>query len=99
MEHCAINHMTQYQTASAAFLHPLHPPAPTSPHPVTPSHSNVQLTQEANEQIADYYTELRATSGDRALPVTVRSLETIVRLASAHAKVCTATIGGGATWG
>ncbi len=50
-------------------------------------HSNVQLTQEANELIADYYTELRATSGDRALPVTVRSLETIVRLASAHAKV------------
>lgn len=49
-------------------------------------HSNVQLTQEANELIADYYTELRASSGDRALPVTVRTLETIVRLSSAHAK-------------
>lgn len=49
-------------------------------------HSNVQLTPEANELIADYYTELRASSGDRALPVTVRTLETIVRLSSAHAK-------------
>lgn len=48
--------------------------------------NSVALTPEANELIADYYTELRASGGDRALPITVRTLETIIRLATAHAK-------------
>lgn len=46
----------------------------------------VQLTGEAMEAIGDYYAELRAAGDGNALPVTVRSLETIIRLSSAAAK-------------
>lgn len=38
------------------------------------------------EAIGDYYAELRAESDSRALPVTVRTLETVIRLSSAAAK-------------
>lgn len=38
------------------------------------------------EMIGDYYTELRSGRKDSALPVTVRTLETIIRLATAAAK-------------
>jgi len=47
-----------------------------------------QVTKDAHDQIVDFYTELRgAHAGDQnTLPVTVRTLETIIRLSSAHAK-------------
>mmetsp|Transcript_24114 Transcript_24114/g.57154 ORF Transcript_24114/g.57154 Transcript_24114/m.57154 type:complete len:823 (+) Transcript_24114:224-2692(+) len=44
------------------------------------------LTEEAREAIAGRYAEMRGRQDDRTLPITARSLETIIRLASAHAK-------------
>ena len=38
------------------------------------------------EAIGDFYSELRGASTDNALPVTVRTLETIIRLSTAAAK-------------
>lgn len=46
-----------------------------------------ELTPEASEAIAEYYAELRNSAEVKALPVTVRTLETLIRLACAHAKV------------
>lgn len=45
------------------------------------------LSEEARECIAGRYAEMRSRQDERTLPVTARSLETIIRLASAHAKV------------
>ena len=45
------------------------------------------LTEEARECIANRYAEMRSRQDERTLPVTARSLETVIRLASAHAKV------------
>ncbi|KAL7544995.1 hypothetical protein ACHAWF_008363 [Thalassiosira exigua] len=44
------------------------------------------LTEGARECIAGRYAEMRGRQDERTLPVTARSLETIIRLASAHAK-------------
>jgi len=44
------------------------------------------LTESAREFIANRYAEMRARQDDRTLPVTARSLETVIRLATAHAK-------------
>mmetsp|Transcript_19015 Transcript_19015/g.34389 ORF Transcript_19015/g.34389 Transcript_19015/m.34389 type:complete len:814 (+) Transcript_19015:235-2676(+) len=44
------------------------------------------LTEEARECIAGRYAEMRSRQDERTLPVTARSLETIIRLASANAK-------------
>lgn len=44
------------------------------------------LTPSAREFISNRYTEMRARQDDRTLPVTARSLETVIRLATAHAK-------------
>ena len=44
------------------------------------------LTEEAREAIAARYAEMRSRQEERTLPVTARSLETVIRLASAHAK-------------
>lgn len=44
------------------------------------------LTEEARECIASRYAEMRSRQDERTLPVTARSLETIIRLATAHAK-------------
>ncbi|TDH71737.1 hypothetical protein CCR75_002187 [Bremia lactucae] len=44
------------------------------------------LTDNAIELIAEGYAELRSQQNARTLPVTARSLETLIRLASAHAK-------------
>lgn len=44
------------------------------------------LTEEARECIANRYGEMRSRQDERTLPVTARSLETIIRLATAHAK-------------
>ena len=46
-----------------------------------------ELTSEATESIAEYYAELRNSAEVKALPVTVRTLETMIRLACAHAKI------------
>ncbi|XP_026399734.1 DNA replication licensing factor MCM3 homolog 2-like [Papaver somniferum] len=51
-----------------------------------------KLTDEASEQIATAYAELRnagsnAMSGGGTLPITARTLETIIRLSTAHAKL------------
>jgi DNA replication licensing factor MCM3 len=45
------------------------------------------LTEAARECIANRYAEMRSRQDERTLPVTARSLETVIRLASAHAKV------------
>ena len=45
-----------------------------------------ELTEEAREFIANAYAEMRSKQDDKTLPVTARSLETIIRLSSAHAK-------------
>jgi DNA replication licensing factor MCM3 len=45
-----------------------------------------ELTEEAREYIANRYAEMRSKQDDKTLPVTARSLETIIRLSSAHAK-------------
>ncbi|CAM9139800.1 unnamed protein product [Choristocarpus tenellus] len=46
-----------------------------------------ELTEGAREHIASAYASLRSKQGNnRSLPVTARSLETLIRLASAHAK-------------
>jgi len=45
-----------------------------------------KLTQEAREAIAIQYAQLRSSYNHRTLPITVRSLETLIRLSSAHAK-------------
>ncbi|KAK9153284.1 hypothetical protein Sjap_000764 [Stephania japonica] len=50
------------------------------------------LTDEASEQIATAYAELRnassnAKAGGGTLPITARTLETIIRLSTAHAKL------------
>ncbi|GAB4814312.1 hypothetical protein N2152v2_001358 [Parachlorella kessleri] len=46
-----------------------------------------ELTPEASEAIAEYYADLRNSQEVKALPVTVRTLETLIRLSCAHAKV------------
>lgn len=48
--------------------------------------SEIELTGEAMEAIGDFYAELRTRSEDSALPVTVRTLETVIRLSTAAAK-------------
>ena len=45
------------------------------------------LTEGAREFIASRYAEMRSRQDERTLPVTARSLETVIRLATAHAKV------------
>mmetsp|Transcript_7876 Transcript_7876/g.7468 ORF Transcript_7876/g.7468 Transcript_7876/m.7468 type:complete len:808 (-) Transcript_7876:256-2679(-) len=50
------------------------------------------LTEEARECIANRYGEMRSRQDERTLPVTARSLETIIRLATAHAKARLSTI-------
>lgn len=45
------------------------------------------LTDEARDFIANRYAEMRCRQDERTLPITARSLETVIRLASAHAKV------------
>jgi DNA replication licensing factor MCM3 len=46
-----------------------------------------ELSPEASDAIAEYYADLRNSQEVKALPVTVRTLETIIRLSCAHAKV------------
>lgn len=50
-----------------------------------------ELTDEASEQIATTYAELRNSSSNAktggTLPITARTLETIIRLSTAHAKM------------
>ncbi|CAE6216179.1 unnamed protein product [Arabidopsis arenosa] len=55
-------------------------------HRITP-----KLTDEASERIAEAYADLRNAGSDTktggTLPITARTLETIIRLATAHAKM------------
>jgi len=46
-----------------------------------------RLTDEARELIAQKYSELRLEDNTQTLPITARCLETLIRLASAHAKL------------
>merc|ERR1719419_2206432 len=46
-----------------------------------------RLTNDAREMIADKYAALRQEDTTQTLPITPRCLETIIRLASAHAKL------------
>jgi len=45
-----------------------------------------ELTETAREFIANRYAEMRCKMDERTLPITARTLETVIRLASAHAK-------------
>ena len=45
-----------------------------------------ELTEGARDFIANRYAEMRCRQDERTLPVTARTLETVIRLASAHAK-------------
>jgi len=51
-----------------------------------------KLSEEARESIANAYADLRAKADDRSLPVTARCLESLIRIATAHAKVRLSTI-------
>lgn len=44
------------------------------------------LTESARDFICNRYAEMRARQDERTLPITARSLETVIRLATAHAK-------------
>lgn len=44
------------------------------------------LTDGARDFIANRYAEMRCRQDERTLPITARSLETVIRLATAHAK-------------
>ncbi|KAK9821947.1 hypothetical protein WJX81_000309 [Elliptochloris bilobata] len=48
--------------------------------------SELSLSGEAMEAIGEFYCELRGSADLRALPITVRTLETIIRLSTAAAK-------------
>ena len=48
---------------------------------------NPTLTQEASEQIVNNYVEMRQDATNKTIPSTVRALETMIRLATAHAKL------------
>ena len=48
--------------------------------------SNITLTESAMGEIVQFYGELRGAEDADALPITVRSLETIIRLSTAVAK-------------
>ncbi len=48
--------------------------------------SEMELTGDAIVAIEDFYAELRAGGQEAALPITVRTLETIIRLSTAAAK-------------
>jgi DNA replication licensing factor MCM3 len=45
------------------------------------------LSEKAREHICQVYTELRQSQDSRTLPITPRQLETLIRLATAHAKI------------
>ena len=45
-----------------------------------------ELSEGARDFIANRYAEMRCRQDERTLPVTARTLETVIRLASAHAK-------------
>ena len=56
------------------------------PPPAIDSHP--RLSEEAGANIAKFYAQLRSKEVDnKTLPVTARTLETLIRLSSAHAKV------------
>lgn len=64
--------------------------ASVTPHPIWPSSLNLPTGPcPAPSPPAEYYADLRNSQEVKALPVTVRTLETIIRLSSAHAKVGT----------
>mmetsp|Transcript_30573 Transcript_30573/g.91671 ORF Transcript_30573/g.91671 Transcript_30573/m.91671 type:complete len:718 (-) Transcript_30573:746-2899(-) len=46
-----------------------------------------EMGEEARESIANAYADLRTKADDRTLPVTARCLESLIRIATAHAKV------------
>merc|ERR1712113_978827 len=53
--------------------------------PISPTN----ITTAAQKRIISFYTELRKNHNDESdLPITARTLETIIRLASANAKLC-----------
>ena len=48
--------------------------------------SNMSLTEGAMAEIVDFYAQLRGAEDADALPITVRTLETVIRLSTAVAK-------------
>ena len=47
---------------------------------------NMELTPSAMEAISDFYADLRQNNEHLRLPITVRTLESIIRLSTAAAK-------------
>ncbi len=48
---------------------------------------NPALTPEASELIVNNYVEMRQDATNKTIPITVRALETMIRLSTAHAKL------------
>lgn len=47
---------------------------------------NIELTNTAMERISEFYCQLRASADKLRLPITVRTLESLIRLSIAAAK-------------
>ena len=50
-----------------------------------------ELTSSARNRVAAHYVDMRQTATPDSKPVTVRTLETFIRIATAHAKMCLRT--------
>lgn len=73
--------------AQAPFIMPYHVIWNRIPHHFL-GDSHPRLSEEAGANIAKFYAQLRSKEVDnKTLPVTARTLETLIRLSSAHAKV------------
>jgi hypothetical protein len=81
-----IQHVVGIRLNAPSTHRPNRTTLPSPPHPTSPHLK--QLTSEAEDAIANYYYTLRSKQERKTVPITPRTLETLIRLATAHAKVC-----------